>query len=63
MSMYPARWEDAAQRDYRVRCWRYRLPPNGAPFPGDPREVEQRTGTTATLTPLGKKLLGLEEWA
>ncbi len=62
MSMYPARPQDRPHREYRVRCWQDRLPPKGDPFPGDPREIEQRTGQTARLTPLGRKLLGLDDW-
>jgi hypothetical protein len=31
-------------------------------FPGDPRNWEQNQGTTAELTELGQKLLGLKSW-
>ena len=32
------------------------------PFPGDPRRIEEQYGKTAELTPLGRKLLGLDRW-
>lgn len=47
--------EDRAER---VRRWRECLPT----FSGDPRKIEETAGKPATLTPLGKRLLGLEEW-
>ena len=62
ISMRPAREDDEEYREYRIDCWRRRLPPRGDPFPGDPRETEQRLGKTAELTPLGRKLLGLDRW-
>jgi ectoine hydroxylase-related dioxygenase (phytanoyl-CoA dioxygenase family) len=49
-------------REFRVNCWQNRTPPGNSVFPGDPREVEQKRYRTAELTPLGKKLLGLERW-
>jgi hypothetical protein len=42
--------------------WRDRLPPKGSAFPGDPRRKEELHGKTAELTPLGRKLLGLDRW-
>ena len=62
ISMYPARQDDDNQRQYRIERWKWRLPPRGKPFPGDPREKEIREGKTAELTPLGRKLLGLDLW-
>ncbi|GAC1399481.1 MAG: hypothetical protein NVSMB65_17560 [Chloroflexota bacterium] len=62
ISMFPAREDDEAARQERVVSWRERLPRKGRAFPGDPREWEARHGTTADLTPLGKRLLGLERW-
>ena len=61
ITMYPAS-DDAEKRQHRIRCWQERLPTGGPVFPGDPREVEQRFGTTAELTPLGRKLLGVDLW-
>lgn len=62
ISMFPARPADAEARAHRIRCWRERLPPGNSVFPGDPREIEQTRQQTAELTPLGRKLLGLDDW-
>jgi len=62
ISMFPARPDDEALRQERVLSWRERLPRTGRPFPGDPREWERRHGTTADLTDLGRRLLGLDQW-
>src|SRR5579884_378775 len=59
ISMYPAS-EDEAHRQERIACWRERRHPRS--FPGDPRQREQKYGVTAELTPLGRKLLGLDLW-
>lgn len=63
LTMYPARDEDLAERERRVRLWRDRLCPGGPAFPGDARRVEERQYQTAALTPLGRKLLGLDAWS
>ncbi len=60
ITMYPPR--DEEERQYRVQSWAERTPPRGKAFPGDPLEREQKQGKSAELTPLGKKLLGLESW-
>jgi hypothetical protein len=62
ISMRPARESDEAARQERIACWRERRPPKASYFPGDPRQIEQKSGTTAALTPLGRKLLGLDRW-
>jgi ectoine hydroxylase-related dioxygenase (phytanoyl-CoA dioxygenase family) len=62
ITMSPAPQNNEEYRRQRIRMWRDRLPPEGKAFPGDKRQVEQRGGTTAVLTELGKKLLGLERW-
>jgi Phytanoyl-CoA dioxygenase (PhyH) len=49
-------------RQDRIRRWRERLHPDGDAFPGDPRRKEQREYEAAKLTPLGRKLLGLDLW-
>lgn len=49
-------------REERIGQWRRRLPPNASWAPGDPRRKEELQGTTAELTPLGRKLLGLDLW-
>ena len=62
ISMFPAKEDDEAVRQKRIKSWRERLPREGMAFTGDPRNWEILHGTTAELTPLGKKLLGLESW-
>jgi len=49
-------------RETRIREWRERLSPDAAWAPGDPRGWERTHGKTAELTPLGRKLLGLDLW-
>jgi hypothetical protein len=61
ISMSPAR-DDETSRQTRIRAWQERIPPPGTAFPGDPRKIEQQTGSTAQLTPLGRKLLGADRW-
>jgi hypothetical protein len=62
ITMSPAREDNEEARQDRITRWRDRLPPPGKAFPGDPREWEQRCGKIAELTPLGRKLLGLDRW-
>jgi hypothetical protein len=50
------------QREDRIYRWRERLPPDAAWAPGDPRQWEQTHGKTAELTPLGRKILGVDMW-
>jgi hypothetical protein len=60
--MLPADEDNTDEREIRVRSWRDREAPRRAAFPGDPREWEKNNGQTATLTPLGERLLGLTSW-
>ena len=62
ISMYPADWGNASERAERVRLWRELDSPKRDAFPGDPRRWEQQHLQTATLTPLGERLLGLTPW-
>ena len=62
ISMSPAQEENEQARQWRIRSWLHRLAPEGEAFPGDPRQWEQGHGDTAALTPLGRKLLGLDSW-
>lgn len=63
ISMFPVPADSEALREERVTCWRDRThPPGKTYFPGDPRRVEPQFGKTAELTPLGRKLLGLDRW-
>ena len=50
---------EEARRE-RIEAWQERRPPKW--WTGDDHRREQLHGTTAQLTPLGRKLLGLDEW-
>ncbi|MCB9150012.1 MAG: phytanoyl-CoA dioxygenase family protein [Caldilineaceae bacterium] len=60
ITMNLAKEEDEELRQHRVDSWRNHTTPGR--FPGDPRKLEEQAGTTAELTQLGQKLLGLERW-
>lgn len=62
ISMNPADGANEDLRQRRVESWRDRRAPEGYAFPGDPREWEKTKYPTAELTPLGRKLLGLDLW-
>ena len=62
ISMSPAQEGNEPARQWRINSWMHRVAPEGNPFPGDPRDWERKHGTTASLTPLGRKLLGLDLW-
>ncbi len=62
ISMTPAAADDEELRARRVESWRERRAPEGFAFPGDPREWERTRYETATLTPLGRRLLGVDSW-
>lgn len=61
ITMFPARGDETVRED-RVQRWRDRLPPDANWAKGDPRGWEQTHGKTADLSPLGRKLLGLDRW-
>jgi hypothetical protein len=63
ISMHPAEYDNTAERQERIRLWRERDHPQRDAFPGDPREWEKHNAATANLSPLGRKLLGLDPWA
>lgn len=63
ISMTPAAPGDEALRQRRIDSWRERRAPEGFAFPGDPREWERTRYATAALTPLGRRLLGLDPWS
>ena len=63
ISMTPAAEENQELRERRVQSWRERRAPEGYAFPGDPREWERTRYETAELTPLGRRLLGLDSWS
>ena len=60
ITMSPARPDDEEQRRERITAWRTRRPATG--WPGDPRGWELRQPGPATLTELGRRLLGLDPW-
>jgi hypothetical protein len=62
VSMMPAQPADERLRQWRINSWRDRIAPEGYAFPGDPRNWEREKYTTASLSPLGEKLLGLTDW-
>ncbi len=63
ITMSPARESDEEEKLARIDRWQNRKkPPYERAFPGDSRRLEELHGTTAELTPLGRKLLGLETW-
>lgn len=62
ISMMPAEEDNEALRQWRIMSWRERQAPEGYAFPGDPRNWEKEREKTAELSPLGRKLLGLDKW-
>jgi len=62
ISMMPAQENDNELIEWRVNSWKNRIAPEGYAFPGDPRNWEQTKYKTAELSPLGRKLLGLDKW-
>lgn len=59
----PAEETDVEKYQERIRMWRNRLRfPNDQRKSADTRRFEERFGVTAKLTPLGRKLLGLDHW-
>ncbi|GAB3168446.1 phytanoyl-CoA dioxygenase family protein [Telluribacter humicola] len=62
ISMMPAQEDNETLRQWRIASWRDRVAPEGYAFPGDPRGWEKTKYPTAELSPLGRKLLGLDRW-
>lgn len=62
ISMMPAEEDNESLRQWRITSWRDRVAPEGYAFPGDPRHWERDREKTAELSPLGRKLLGLDSW-
>ena len=64
ISMFPAQEEDEAFVNYRINAWKNRLAGGG--HSGSRTELEKgkeyKKGQTAELSPLGRKLLGLDRW-
>lgn len=61
ITMWKANGNETARED-RIMRWRQRLPPDAPWVTGDPRQWEPKKGKTAELTPLGRKLLGVDSW-
>jgi hypothetical protein len=60
ITMFLAEEENAELRQSRIDLWQNRtMPPT---YVGDPREIEIQYGTPAILSPLGRKLLGLDRY-
>ncbi len=53
--------DDEEERQRRIELFEQRRPPARTAFPGDPRGWEQEQ-PMAELTPLGRRLLGLDRW-
>jgi len=62
IAMTPAQEDNQELRDWRIKSWSERIPPEGYAFPGDPRNWEQTKYGRAELSELGEKLLGLKDW-
>ena len=62
ISMMPAEEDNEALREWRIASWKNRIAPQGYAFPGDPRNWEQTKYDTAVLSPLGRKILGIDNW-
>jgi hypothetical protein len=62
ISMMPAEEENEPLRQWRIKSWKERNAPEGYAFPGDPRGWEKNKYGVAELSPLGRKLLGLDRW-
>ena len=58
----PAGEQRETERRSRVLSWSTCAPPDGDAFPGDPRRIEEQRDEPASLGPLGRRLLGLDEW-
>lgn len=63
ISFGPANDALESMKAWRVDSWRFREPPSGIAFPGDPREWEKTRYARAELTPLGERILGLRSWS
>jgi len=62
ISMMPAEEDNEDLRQWRINSWQNRIAPEGYAFPGDPRNWEKTLYKTAELNPLGRKILGIDNW-
>jgi ectoine hydroxylase-related dioxygenase (phytanoyl-CoA dioxygenase family) len=61
VAMMPAQEHNDELRQWRINSWQNREAMQGYAFPGDLLEREKKN-PVAELSPLGKKLLGLDKW-
>jgi hypothetical protein len=61
ISMMPAQEDNEELVQWRINSWQSRDAMQGYAFPGDPL-LREKKNPVATLSPLGKKLLGIEKW-
>lgn len=61
ISMMPAQQDNEELVNWRINSWQSREAMQGYAFPGDPQEREKKN-PVAELSPLGRKLLGLDRW-
>ncbi len=61
IAMMPAQEDKEELRQWRINSWQSREAMHGYAFPGDPLEREKKN-PVAELSPLGRKLLGLDKW-
>jgi len=61
IAMMPAQEDNEDLRQWRINIWQSREAMQGYAFPGDPLEREKQN-PVAELSPLGRKLLGLDKW-
>jgi len=62
LSMNPAALQSEENRQMRIASWRDNTHPSSKSFPGDPRRIEEQRAAPAELSPLGRKLLGIDRW-
>ena len=63
ITMSPAEENKEDERQARIDRWKNRMKPAfDRAFPGDLRKWEETNGVTAELTPLGRKMLGVDRW-
>jgi hypothetical protein len=60
--MNPAALQSEENRQMRIASWRDNTHPSSKSFPGDPRRIEEQRAAPAELSPLGRKLLGIDGW-
>ena len=62
ITLHLAQEDDEEARKQRINAWRNRLVGTGSSSDRERKQKEHEIGKTAKLTPLGRKLLGLDRW-